>query len=135
MYKYSLGGIVMHSGSNKLAVGSFTLMGYDFRKTESAYVFFSADKKIVSFIPKKEFEVPMAKTLLENNVKEVYNAWCITNGEQQVDGGLYEIYSALFKKVDKSSKEYTLAHKMGLVFDPEKEECSFTLGAKELAVA
>ena len=125
----------MHSGSNKLAVGSFTLMGYDFKTTESAYVFFSADKKIVSFVPKKEYEAPMAKTLLENSVKEVYNAWCVAKGEQQVEGGLYEIYTSLFEKVDKSSKEYKLAHKMGLVFDPQTEECSFTLGAKELAVA
>ena len=112
----------MHSGSNKLAVGILTLMGYDFKETERAYAFFSTDKKIVSFVPKKEFEAPMAKNLFETTIKEVYQNWCVSQGKTQVDSGLQEIYSAMFKEVDQTSKEYKLALQKNLIFDPEREE-------------
>ena len=121
MYKYSLGGIVMHSGSNKLAVGILTLMGYDFKETQSAYAFFSSDKKIISFVPKKEYEATMAKQLLENSVKNIYNNWCLSHGEQQVECGLADIYSTMYSKINKNSKEYKEALAKGLIFNPENE--------------
>ena len=133
MYKYSLGGIVMHSGSNKLAVGILTLMGYDFKETQSAYAFFSSDRKIISFVPKKEYEASMAKQLLENSVKNIYNNWCLSHGAEQVECGLADIYSTMYSKVDKDSKEYKEALKKGLIFKPQKE--NVFMGAVQEAVA
>ncbi len=112
----------MHLNSNKLAVGILTLMGYDFKETENAYCFYSSDRKIISFVPKKAYEAPMAQSLLENSVRAVYNNWLLSKGEASVESGLKEIYSAMFQKVDKTSQEYKLALKKNLIFDPSEEK-------------
>ena len=125
MYKYSLGGIVMHLNNNKYAVGILTLMGYDFKETENAYYFYSSDGKIISFVPKKSYEVPMAQAWLENSVRTVYNNWLIGKGESLVESGLSDIYSEMYEKVDKSSQEYKTALERGLIFKLEDEKTFF----------
>ncbi len=121
MYKYSLGGIIMQYNTNKLAVGVLTLMQHEYVVKESG-IGFNVGGGNILYVPYKEFESPLVKSLLERNVLSAYERWCEAQGEPQVNSSLYDIYTAMYNRFDKSSQEFVSASMRGLLFDPNLKE-------------
>lgn len=128
MYKYSLGGIIMQYNTNKLAVGVLSLMHHNFVVKESG-IGFNVGGGNILYVPHKEFESPMVKSLLERNVFEAYERWCEAQGEPQVNSSLYEIYTTMYNKFDKTSQEFLALNAQGLLFDPNLKEYGEECGA------